>query len=82
MRRGVSGVLEAVDYRNFNNPPETHRSRPEGERIVILEDTDGDGQADTSKTCVQDEDLVWRLHPIDAIEAHQRRVVAGLPPHQ
>jgi len=54
-------VIEAVDYRNFNNPPESHLSRPQGERVVILEDTDGDGRADTSSTFVQDDDLVAPL---------------------
>ena len=54
-------AIEAVDYRNFNNPPESHLTHPQGERVVILEDTDGDGQADETKTFVQDEDLVSPL---------------------
>ena len=50
-------AVETVDYRSFNNPPEGRRSRPQGERVVILEDTDGDGRADESTTFVQDDAL-------------------------
>ena len=59
--KGRLWVIETVDYRDFNNPDSTHLSHPQGERVVILEDTDGDGQADSSKTFVQDEDLVAPL---------------------
>lgn len=59
--RGRVWVVEAVDYRSFNNPDSSRRSRPRGERIVILEDTDHDGTADTSKVFVQDRDLVSPL---------------------
>lgn len=54
-------AIETVDYRNFNNPSEEHLSHPEGERVVILEDTDADGRADTSTVFVQDDDLVAPL---------------------
>jgi len=44
--RGRVWVLEAVNYRRqLRNQPDL---RPEGDRIVILEDTDRDGSADTS----------------------------------
>lgn len=59
-RRGRVWVVEAVNYRSFNNPDSTRRSR-KGERVVILEDTDEDGVADTSKVFVQDEDLISPL---------------------
>lgn len=59
--KGRLWAVEAVDYRNFRNPPEDHLSHPQGERVVILEDTDGDGRADSSKVFVQDEDLVAPL---------------------
>ena len=49
-------VTEAVNYRDFNNA-EGHLKHPEGDRVMILEDTDGDGVADSSKVFVQDEDL-------------------------
>lgn len=53
-------VVEAVNYRNWNNPTEGRFTR-EAERVVILEDTDGDGRADTSKVFVEDEDIVAPL---------------------
>ncbi len=54
--RGRLWVTEAVNYRDFNNH-EGHREHPQGDRVMILEDTDGDGVADSSKVFVQDEDL-------------------------
>jgi putative membrane-bound dehydrogenase-like protein len=59
-RQGRVWAVEAVNYRAFNNPDSTRRSR-KGERVVILEDTDGNGTADTSKVFVRDEDLVSPL---------------------
>ena len=56
--KGRLWVTEAVNYRDFNNNPETHLNFRGGDRIVILEDTDGDGISDSSKVFVQDEDLV------------------------
>ncbi len=61
--RGRIWVAEAVDYRGFNTrkgklAPVWHE---EGDRIMILEDTDGDGKADASKIFVQDKDLVAPL---------------------
>ncbi len=54
--RGRLWVTEAVNYRDFNNH-EAHREHPQGDRVMILEDTNGDGVADSSKVFVQDEDL-------------------------
>jgi putative membrane-bound dehydrogenase-like protein len=53
--RGRVWVCEAVNYRriNFGRPI----LRPEGDRIVILEDTDGDGKADKSTVFYQGKDL-------------------------
>ncbi|MEQ8685854.1 MAG: c-type cytochrome [Imperialibacter sp.] len=59
--RGRIWVTEAVNYRNFNNDPETHLHFEEGDRVVILEDTDDDGKADKTKVFVQDKDLVAPL---------------------
>jgi putative membrane-bound dehydrogenase-like protein len=64
--RGRVWVAEGVNYRTFRetdkNQPEAIRfRRPEGDRIVILEDTDGDGAADAAKVFVQDKDLVAPL---------------------
>ena len=44
-------VAEGVNYRHAKG------RRPEGDRIAILEDTDGDGSADTSNVFVQDTNL-------------------------
>jgi putative membrane-bound dehydrogenase-like protein len=54
--KGRVWVCEAVNYRRiaFNRPI----LRPEGDRIVILEDTDGDGKADKSTVFYQGKDLI------------------------
>src|SRR5690606_24299887 len=54
--KGRIWVTEAVNYRDFNHD-EGHMKNPAGDRVIILEDTDGDGVADSSKVFVQDEDL-------------------------
>ncbi|MEX2568286.1 MAG: PVC-type heme-binding CxxCH protein, partial [Cyclobacteriaceae bacterium] len=54
--RGRVWVTEAVNYRDFRNS-KGHMVREEGDRVVILEDTNGDGQADSTKVFVQDKDL-------------------------
>jgi putative membrane-bound dehydrogenase-like protein len=53
--KGRVWVCEAVNYRRlmFKQP----MLRPEGDRIVILEDTDGDGKADKSTVFYQGKDL-------------------------
>ena len=55
--KGRVWVTEAVNYRSFKNNSPRKLSHPEGDRIVILEDTDGDGKADKSSVFVQDKDL-------------------------
>ena len=47
--RGRVWVCEVINYRAHRN------RRPEGDRILILEDTDGDGQADSQKVFYQGE---------------------------
>lgn len=59
--KGRVWITEAVNYRKFNNKPEDRLNHPDGERIVILEDKDGDGKADDSKVFVTDPDLVSPL---------------------
>lgn len=59
--RGRIWVAEAVNYRGFNNQQKGPHWHEKGDRIVILEDTDGDGTADSSKVFVQDEDLTAPL---------------------
>ena len=52
--RGRVWVLEAYNYRPAINGNPTKK---EGDRIVILEDKDGDGKADESKVFYQDKSL-------------------------
>ncbi|RYC68298.1 PVC-type heme-binding CxxCH protein [Spirosoma sordidisoli] len=59
--RGRVWVTEAVNYRKFNNKADQRLNHPEGERVIILEDTNGDGKADASKVFVTDPDLVSPL---------------------
>ncbi|MEK6782862.1 MAG: PVC-type heme-binding CxxCH protein [Bacteroidota bacterium] len=53
--RGRIWVSEAYNYRNQLNP--NNPERKEGDRIMILEDTDGDGKADKSKVFYQGTDV-------------------------
>ncbi len=59
--RGRVWITEAVDYRDFNNKPDTHLTHPNGERVMILEDTNHDGKADKSTVFVEDKELVSPL---------------------
>ncbi|MBS1608138.1 MAG: c-type cytochrome, partial [Bacteroidetes bacterium] len=54
-------VTEAVNYRNFNNDSTKFLHHSQGDRVMILEDTNGDGKADSSKLFVQDTSLVSPL---------------------
>ena len=49
--RGRVWVTEGVNYRSSS------KLRPEGDRIVILEDSDGDGAADKAKTFYQGNEI-------------------------
>src|SRR5690606_19173023 len=53
--RGRIWVCEGRNYRLFANPDNTYDDK--GDRILILEDTDHDGVADTSKVFYQGEDI-------------------------
>jgi putative membrane-bound dehydrogenase-like protein len=55
--RGRVWVAEAVNYRSFASPPRATALRPAGDRIVILEDTDGDGKSDKTKVFDQSPQL-------------------------
>ncbi|MED5329678.1 MAG: PVC-type heme-binding CxxCH protein [Planctomycetota bacterium] len=73
--KGRLWVAEAVNYRQWNgrNPGRHH---DEGDRIVILEDTDGDGKADTTKVFAQDPDLV---SPLGILVLEDRVLVSCSP---
>ncbi len=53
--RGRVWICEAYNYRNELNPRNPYDKT--GDRILIMEDTDGDGKADTSKVFYQGEDI-------------------------
>ena len=59
--KGRIWVTEAVNYRNFNNDSTKALHHPNGDRVMILEDTDKDGKADKSTVFVEDRDLVSPL---------------------
>ena len=48
-------VCEVVNYRRFRNQDQPERT--EGDRILIVEDTDGDGRADQTRTFYQGRDV-------------------------
>ncbi|WP_019944655.1 PVC-type heme-binding CxxCH protein [Dyadobacter beijingensis] len=48
-------ITEAVNYRDFNTKPAERLShKQKGDRVMILEDRDGDGKAESSKVYVED----------------------------
>ncbi|MFT5471263.1 MAG: putative membrane-bound dehydrogenase-like protein [Verrucomicrobiales bacterium] len=63
-------VAEGVRYRKH------HERQPEGDRIVVLEDTDGDGKADSSHVFVQEEALVAPL----GVAVIDNKIVVSQPP--
>jgi putative membrane-bound dehydrogenase-like protein len=63
-------VAEGVNYRRHNG------RRPGGDRIAVLEDTDGDGKADKSHTFVQETGLVAPL----GVAVFDNVVVVSQPP--
>ncbi|GEO21486.1 PVC-type heme-binding CxxCH protein [Cyclobacterium qasimii] len=51
--KGRVWITEGVNYRDFRNA-DGHKVQDKGDRVMILEDTNGDGKADASKVFVQD----------------------------
>jgi len=64
-------VAEGVRYRRHFN------RQPEGDRIVVVEDTDGDGKADSSHTFVQEPDLIAPL----GVAVIDNKIVVSQPPN-
>ncbi|MHA4737394.1 PVC-type heme-binding CxxCH protein [Dyadobacter sp. MSC1_007] len=53
--KGRVWITEAVNYRDFNTKPaERLNHKQKGDRVMILEDKDGDGKAESSKVYVED----------------------------
>jgi putative membrane-bound dehydrogenase-like protein len=59
--KGRLWVTEAVNYRNYNNDSTKNLHYSKGDRVIILEDKDGDGKAEHASIFVQDKDLVSPL---------------------
>ncbi len=74
--RGRIWVTEGVNYRETYKKQEALK-HPEGDRVVILEDTDGDGVADSSKVFAQDKDLICPL----GIAVIGDKVIVSCSPH-
>ena len=72
--RGRVWVCDVMNYRGNQG------SRPEGDRILILEDSDGDGRADTSKTFYQGTDVDSALG-ICVLPGEPLRVVVSCSPN-
>ena len=69
-REGRIWVAEGVRYRRH------HDRQPEGDRIVVLQDKDGDGKADSTHTFVQEPGLVAPL----GVSVIDNKVVVSQPP--
>src|SRR6188474_347479 len=69
-RDGRIWVAEGVRYRQH------HARQPEGDRIVVLEDTNGDGKADRSHTFVQEPGLIAPL----GVAVIDNKVIVAQPP--
>jgi putative membrane-bound dehydrogenase-like protein len=69
-RDGRIWAAEGVRYRSHYN------RQPEGDRIVVLEDTDHDGRADSSHTFVQEPALIAPL----GVAVIDNKIVVSQPP--
>ena len=68
--KGRLWVAEGVNYRGKGG------RRPEGDRIVVIEDSDGDGKADRSSVFVQEPHLASPL----GVAVLDNRIVVSQPP--
>ena len=69
-RDGRIWVAEGVRYRSH------HARQPEGDKIVVLQDTDRDGKADSTHTFVQEPGLVAPL----GVSVIDNKVIVAQPP--
>jgi len=69
-REGRIWVAEGVRYRQH------YARQPEGDRIIVLEDTDGDGKADSTHTFVQEPALIAPL----GVTVLDNKVIVAQPP--
>ena len=69
-RDGRIWVAEGVRYRSH------HARQPEGDRIVVLQDTNGDGKADSTHTFVQEPALIAPL----GVSVIDNKIIVAQPP--
>jgi putative membrane-bound dehydrogenase-like protein len=69
-RDGRIWVAEGVRYRSH------HARQPEGDRIVVVQDKDGDGKADSTHTFVQEPALIAPL----GVSVIDNKVIVAQPP--
>ena len=69
-RDGRIWVAEGVRYRSH------HARQPEGDKIVVLQDKDGDGKAESSHTFVQEPGLIAPL----GVSVIDNKIVVAQPP--
>lgn len=75
--QGRIWVTEAVNYRSFRNEGVVNRWHEEGDRVMVLQDANGDGTADKSHVFVQDKDLVAPM----GISVLDNRVIVTCSPN-
>ncbi|WP_018969820.1 PVC-type heme-binding CxxCH protein [Rubritalea marina] len=68
---GNMWVAEGVNYRRLNG------RRPEGDRIMVVQDSNGDGKADSSHVFVQDKELVSPL----GVSVFGNKILVAQPPN-
>ncbi len=73
--KGRAWVAEGVNYRGSARAAQVEH-KGGGDRIMVLEDTTGDGKADKSHVFVQDKDLVAPL----GVAVIDNRIVVSQPP--
>ena len=73
--RGRIWAVECLNYRKWMD------QRPEGDRVVILEDTDGDGIADKDKTFYQSKELTNPLGICVLPQAKGTKVIVSAAPN-
>ena len=73
--KGRVWATECVNYRHWM------QQRAEGDRVVILEDTDGDGLADKEKTFYQNKDLTNPLGICVLPQAKGTKVIVSAAPN-
>ncbi|MCM8537779.1 MAG: NPCBM/NEW2 domain-containing protein [Lentisphaeraceae bacterium] len=73
--KGRIWVAEGVNYRNFRKPIIDVKHQ-QGDRIMVLEDTDNDGKADSSHVFVQDKEITAPL----GVAVIGNKVIVSQPP--